>query len=332
MAIRLLFTGGTLSDADKSKIESLGYDLVIERADLTEDELFNVVKDIDVYILGGAEKASRRVLDAASQLKILAFFGVGYQSFVDINAATLNGIAVTNTPGANAISVAEFTISLIVDAVKKVTYLANQVKREKWMEYRTWNLRGKTLGILGMGNIGSRVAKIAFEGFGMKIIYSSRTPKPDKESELSAHKVPLDELFKLSDVISIHAAYDKETIGIVGARELSLMKPTAVLVNAARAELVDPVALASALINGKIAAAAMDGYYIEPTPQIEKDQYSLLKLPDDKLIVTPHTAYLTEDSMTTMLDMCLESIANLLKDKHDKNVVNPDFVRNSRLK
>lgn len=331
MAFRLLFTGDTLSEADKKRIKDLGFELVIQRADLTEDELVAALTDVDVYILGGAEKATDKVLNAAKSLKILAFFGVGYQSFVNIEAASQNGIVVTNTPGANAESVAEFTLCLIVDAVKKLTFLANQTKQGVWKEIRTWNLKGRYLGIIGMGTVGYTVAKIASQGFGMNILYNSRSKKPAIERELGAKFMPLDDLCKTADVISIHASYSPETIGLIGKKQFETMKPTAVLVNAARAEIVDPRELFVALKDNKIACAAMDGYYVEPVPHPSQDKYGLVGLSDEKIVISPHTAYLTEDAMNTMLDMCLNSIVNLINNKTDAFIVNPHILSTSRI-
>lgn len=331
MASRLLFTGDTLSETDKKRIKDMGFDLVIQRADLTEDELVAALTDVDVYILGGAEKATEKVLNAARNLKILAFFGVGYQSFVNIEAASQNGIVVTNTPGANADSVAEFTLCLIVDAVKKLTFLVNQTKQGLWKEIRTWNLKGRSLGIIGMGTVGYKVAKIASQGFGMDILYNSRSRRQSIEQELGAKYMPLNDLCKIADVISIHASYSPETIGLIGKRQFDVMKSTAVLVNAARAEIVDPRELLIALKDNKIACSAMDGYYVEPVPHPSQDKYGLVELSDEKIIISPHTAYLTEDAMNTMLDMCLNSIINLLNNKTDDFVVNPHILPTSRI-
>lgn len=331
MKKRILFTGGTLTQKDIERINNLGFELVIERADLSEEELINALKDVDAYILGGAEKATARVLNDSKSLKVLAFYGVGYQSFVDVEAATKNGISVTNTPGANTRSVAEFTIALMLDAVKRLTYLIERTKQGDWQEYRTWDLYGRTLGILGMGTIGKQVAYIARNGFGMEIVYHSRSPKPQIEKELAAEYIPFVDLFKRSDILSIHTTYGPETIGLVGLEQLQLMKPTAVLVNAARAELVDAVALRMALENNVIAVAAMDGYYVEPVPPAEKDKFGLVKLSDEKILISPHTAYLTEDSINTMLNMSLISVMNLLNGKEDDYVVNPDYKLNARL-
>ena len=330
--LKLFFTGGTLSPADKRQIEAADYELKIGRFDLTEAELCQSREDIDVYIVGGFEKVSSHALKLAQKLKVIAYMGIGYENYVDAKAASALGIAVTNTPGGNAQAVAEFTIGLMLEITRKIGYFNTQRRAGKWLEERTINLRGKKLGLVGMGAIARIVAKIARRGFEMEVSYYSRQPKTELHEELGIQYVPFEQLLKESDLISLHIPCTAETEGVIGAPQFEVMKPTAVLINASRARLVDGYALFDALTSGQIAAAAVDGYYHEPAPQQADDEFGLLSLPDDKLIVTPHIAYCTEDSMSTMLAMNLNSIAQLLQTGNDQYVVNPDFSRQSRLK
>ena len=326
----VLFTGTALPAEHHERLTRRGYNLKIERSDLSEAELIEALRGVSAYILGGVEKANRKVIEASTDLKVIAFFGVGYESYVDLKAATDNGIAVTNTPGANSRSVAEFTIALMLDAVKRTTYLIEATKRGDWKEEKTWNLAGKTLGIIGMGTIGAHVARIAHDGFGMSILYTSRTPKSQIESALKAKFVALPELLKACDVLSLHAATNPETTGMIGKAQLDLMKPSSVLINCSRAELVDAVALKEALLSGKIRCAAFDGYYQEPVPKAEDDQYGLVGLPHDKFLVSPHTAYFTEDATRGMADMVTASILEIMEGRSPTNLVNPDYERHLR--
>lgn len=328
---KMLFTGGTLSEADVERIKELGFDLIVARADLTEDELVSALDGVHIYILGGAEKATARVLDSATSLQILAFFGAGYQSFVDTDAATRNGICVTYTPGANARSVAEFTMALMLDAAKRLTYLIERTKGGDWPEYRAGDLANRTLGLIGIGNVGTRVAAMASKGFDMRVLYTALTRKPDIERDLGVTHASFDELLTTSDVISVHATYGPETIGLIGASELQKMKRNGILINCARAELVDPAALCAALENRQIGIAAFDGYYIEPVPSPQADPFGLIRLSSEQFIVSPHTAYLTSDSMTAMLDMSLTSISNLYSTGHDNHIANPGYAAKSRI-
>lgn len=321
----ILFTGNVLPATYKSKLENLGYRMIIGRPDLMESELIVALSGVDGYILGGTEQVTRKVIESVDKIKIISFFGVGYESYIDVQAATEKGIAVTNTPGANAQSVAEFTVSLILDAVKRTTYLIETTKHGHWKECKSWNLEGKTLGIVGFGAIGKRVAKIAHHGFGMKILYTSREQKIKDEATVKAEFIDLETLLKKSDVVSLHASSNPQTIGIIGSRELALMKTSAVLVNCARAELVDPDALRQSLSSHKIACAAFDGYYTEPTTGVKSDKHGLFALDNSLFLVSPHAAYFTKDATEQMAKMTTESIVDLFEGRPVSNLVNPDY-------
>ncbi len=326
---RVLFTGGTLSASDIETTKQKGLDIEIERADLTEIELALALRDKDAYILGGVERATAYALRQSPTLKVVAFLGVGYQAFIDVDAATAYGIAVTNAPGANARAVAEFTVALILDGIRRVTYLANETKQGVWREVKTRNVHSKTLGIIGMGTIGTLVASIAARGLEMNIIYHSRRKKTNVDQELRARFVSLEELLGTADVISFHASFTPETDGLLNDANVKFVRPGAVLVNTSEAELVDPRTLLHALLDERIAIAAMDGYYVEPVPKPEDDPYGLLRLPDDRFLITPHTANLTEESLAAMLEANVSSILNVLEYGDDRLVVNPGFRANT---
>jgi D-3-phosphoglycerate dehydrogenase / 2-oxoglutarate reductase len=323
----ILFTGNVLPEIYKSKLENLGYRVVIDRPDLSESELITALSGVDAYIIGGSEIATRKVIESADKLKIVCFFGVGYESYIDVQAATEKGIAVTNTPGANAQSVAEVTVALMLDTVKRTTFLIETTKQGQWRERKSWNLEGKTLGIIGFGAIGKRVAKIAHHGFGMRILYHSRERKLQDEAAVAAEFVDLETLLKESDVVSLHASSNPQTIGLLGLKELALMKRSAVLVNCSRAELVDPSALCQSLITRQIACAAFDGYYTEPMSGTASDKHGLFVLGNDLFLVSPHTAYFTEDATEQMAKINTESIVDLFEGRPVCNLVNPDYCK-----
>lgn len=312
--MKVLFTSNAFSDKDVSFLKTKGIEIVSASGDLGEDALIEHLQECHGYIIGGADKATEKVIKS-SNLEFINFYGTGWENYVDIKAANDKEIVVANTPKANAYTVAEFTIALILDAVKKVTYLNNTTKDSQWLRRKAWNLENRTAGIFGMGTIGGYVARILHNGFGMKIIYVSKTSKNDLEKELDAKKVDIDELFKRSDVVTIHATINEETRGIIGKKELYLMKPHAVLINAARAEIVDPDSLKEALLNSKFATAAFDSYYIEPVPPKKDDRYGLLSLPDNKFIITPHTAYGSEEAVENMNKMLIEDLLAFIDGK-----------------
>ncbi|HEY9682631.1 MAG TPA: D-isomer specific 2-hydroxyacid dehydrogenase family protein [Oculatellaceae cyanobacterium] len=325
----VLFTGTALPETYRKRLRDHGCTLKMERHDLSEDELIQTLKGVSGYILGGVEKATRRVLESSPELKIVTFFGVGYENYIDCSAATDCGIAVTNTPGSNARSVAEFTITLMLDAVKKSPFLIDATKQGDWKEIQTKTVKGKTLGIVGMGTIGGIVAEIAHKGFGMNILYTGRTPKPELESSLKAQFVPLPELLKRCDVLSLHANVSEHTVGIIGEAELNSMKDGAVLVNTSRAELVDPKALKNALASKKISCAAFDGYYQEPVPKPESDKWGLVGLSHEIFLVSPHTAYFTEDATAAMADLSTNSVMEMLDGHEPSHLVNPEYKVNA---
>lgn len=326
----ILFTGCTLSESQLEELKKKGFLIKPQKIDLSEYDLIKELKDCDGYILGGEEIATAKVIESAKSLKVIGFYGAGYERYVDTAVATQRGIPVTNTPQANAPTVAEFTVALILTSVKKIALLNEQVKSGTYAKQQLWNLKGKTLGIIGMGAIGTLVAKIMHNGFGMKILYVSRSTKPEVEKEIGATKVNLNELLQESDVISIHVPYSPETIGMIGKKQLELMQPHTVLINTARAELVDGHALHKALTDGKIAAAAFDCYYTEPTPKPSEDEYRLFLLHDDKFIITPHTAFNSIDAVKAMENMVVTSVLDALSGKEPKYIVNPDYAQHKR--
>ncbi|MGV9973356.1 2-hydroxyacid dehydrogenase [Nocardia beijingensis] len=327
---RALLTGADPAPADIEWLRRQNLEVEVRRSDLSESELARALVGKDAYILGGIERATAAALSTADDLKVIAFMGVGYESYIDTAAATAAGIAVTNTPGANARAVAEFTIGLMLDAWRRITDLAVETKAGRWRGITTRNLHAKTLGIIGMGTIGTIVARIAADGFGMRVVYVSRTAKPELERLTAARRVALPELLAESDVISLHVPYGPRTDRMIGEAQLAVVKPGAILINTSEAELVDAASLRTALLDGRLAAAAMDGYYIVPAPSGGNDPVGLLALGNDKILVTPHAAGATEESFHEILAANVESITNILATGEDPRVVNPGFRDHAR--
>lgn len=323
MPQKILVTGDFVSDRFLNDLRSNGYEVKNVVADLDEDALIREVENADAYILGGVETVSGRVIKATKHLKIIAFVGVGYERFIPgIEEATNRGILVTNTPGANTQTAAEMTWSLLFALLRGIPHLNALTKKGEWGTYKSRELQGRTLGIVGMGAMGMKVARQAHNGFDMKVIYYSRTPKPLIESAVAAEFVSLNDLLKRSDVVSLHCTYTQDTHGLIGSKELSLMKEDALLINVARPEIVDPKALAACLSKRSITGSAMDGYYIEPAPAPDKDPYGLLSLPDDVFIVTPHTGGQTYEASNRMSDFAVASVVSALEGRPVPRVVN----------
>lgn len=324
MAFQILVTGQTFEKHFLEVLRARGYAVEFHPEHLTEPKLKEALRNKDAFILGGVEFVSAEALESNHNLKVIAVAAVGYQSYVDIEAANRAGIRVTNTPNVNARATAEMTISLMTSLWRKVGYLNSEVKAGNWPDHVvSGTLEGAVLGIVGAGNIGSIVAEIAASGFGMKVLYYNRSAKPKLEKRTGARRESLQQLLQLADVVSLHLPITEDTKHIIGKPELGMMKPGAIMVNTARPQLVDPHALRNALSKKTIAGCAMDGYYDEPPSSESTDNYRLLNLPDDVFLITPHVGYLTHQSVYKMSELATESVIDILEERHCKYVVNP---------
>ena len=320
---KILFTGDTLTDAKRAELRNRGFEFIPASYDLTGDKVAELLKECDGYVLGGDEIANADVLKKAQgKLKAISFFGAGYEKYIDVVTAKQLGIKVANTPAANADSVAEFTVALMIASIKDVVSNAVATKAGQWSRPKTFDLEGKTIGIVGMGNIGKRVAKILSCGFGAKVVYTSRKSKLDVESVSHAQKVSLDELCRVSDIISIHATLNDETRGMISEAEFSKMKDGVVIVNTARVEIIDERALEKAIASNKVAKCAFDGFYEEPVDENVVARHSLMSLPNNRFVVTPHMAYYTSDALNKMEKMAIDNIIQILTGADCPNIVN----------
>jgi D-3-phosphoglycerate dehydrogenase len=235
----------------------------------------------DAVIVRSATVLSKDIIEAGSNLKVIGRSGVGLNN-IDLEAAKSRNIAVLNTPGANAISVAELTFALMLATARKLVHASVSLKEGRWEKklLKGVELYGKTLGIVGFGRIGKEVAKRAL-AFGMKVIaHDPYVEKHDIEA-CSAEACDLEDLLKRADVLTVHVPLTEETRGLIGEKELQLMKSNAILINTARGGVVNERALYKALKTGRIAAAGLDVFEKEPPEFLE-----LLKL--EKVVCTPH--------------------------------------------
>lgn len=264
-------------------LKKAGFEIVYEEYP-SEERLIELIKDVDAIIVRSKPRVTRRVIEAAEKLRVIARAGVGLDN-IDLEAAEEKGIKVFNAPSAPTQSVAELAIGLMLAVMRKIAYADRKMREGAWPKKQCLGheLRGKVLGVIGMGRIGSAVARIAYHGFGMKIIYYDvrRCPK-EIEQELEAKCVDLDTLFKTADVITIHVPLIPATKHLVNEEKLRLMKKTAILINTARGGVVDTEALVKALKEGWIAGAGLDVYEEEPLPP----DHPLTKL--ENVVLTPH--------------------------------------------
>jgi len=317
--MKVLFTGCTFSEDTINQLKNNNIEVIFGRTDYTENELKEELKKVDCYINGGDEICTKAVIEDNKHLKLISFMGTGYQKYIDVETAMKYEIPVTYTPSANAKSVAEYTVALILDCVKKITYSNNQVKNKIWEKTKTFNLENKTLGIIGMGAIGTYIAKIMCDGFGMKLIYNSKNPKSNIDTKYNTKMMTLNEVFQNADVISINATYTEENRNMISKEQLSLMKENAILVNTARQELINKEELYKIINNNKIDSVAIDGYYTEPITADMSEDYLLLN--DNRFIITPHNAYNSEDAVYEMERMLIESLEDVLNKREIRNKV-----------
>lgn len=272
-------------------------------------DLLGLVAGTDAVLTLLHDRVDEELLEAAGpQLRCVANVAVGYDN-VDVAAAERRGVVVTNTPGVLDDATADLTMALILAATRRVAEGDRLVRSgQPW----SWgmgfmlgsSLQGKRLGIVGLGGIGTRVAERA-RAFGMEIAYHSRHPSP-AEAALGAERLSLPDLLAGSDVVSLHCPLTPETHHLVGAEELAAMRPGAVLVNAARGPIVDEAALASALAEGRIAAAGLDVF--EREPEVEP---GLLQL--DNVVLTPHLGSATVETRTAMAELAARNAISVLR-------------------
>jgi phosphoglycerate dehydrogenase-like enzyme len=245
-------------------------------------------------------------LDHAPRLKLISILGTGTDN-VDLQAARQRGVTVTNTPAVGAPSVAELTLGLMLAVVRAIPVSDVRVRQGVWQHVEGPELEGKTLGILGLGAIGRRVARMA-RGLGMHVIGWSFTADASRAAGLEVELVERDEVFRRSDVVSIHLRNTPEVRGLVGVRELALMRPTAYLINTARGALVDTDALALALRDGRLAGAGLDVFTEEPLP-LERNPFLELS----NVVLTPHLGAVTREANARSRAMPVDNILAYLE-------------------
>jgi phosphoglycerate dehydrogenase-like enzyme len=281
------------------------FDFVFANAD-TEDRVVEAVRDAD-YVFTWATYMPERVMEAAKKVRLIQKAGEGTDR-IDVAAAARRGIPVAKTSGSNSVSVAELTTLLILATLRYLPQAHNSMVEGKWLKFElrrgAFELRDKQVGIVGLGKIGRWVARHA-QGFGASVAYydAFRLPEPE-EDRLGVRFLSLDELLQSSDVVSLHVPSTSSTKGMIGKRELEMMKPTAIFVNTCRGAVVDENALYETLRDRKIRGAGLDVFVKEP-PGADNPLLSL-----DNVVLTPHYGGGTEDAE---LEGVRHAFANIVK-------------------
>lgn len=279
---------------------------------LTKEEIIRMLPEYDILLAIFSRPIDKEIIDAGKKLKLISNYGVGYNN-IDIQYARKKGITVCNTPESVCDPTAELCMALLLGIARRIGEFDRRIRTERegmWgvMKNLGYDLRGKTLGIIGMGHIGQNVACKA-AAFGMNILYYNR------KTEVPGYKkTDLDSLLKESDFISIHTPLTEATHHLIGERELGLMKKTAFLINTARGAVIDEEVLSRFLEKRQIAGAALDVF--EREPHITELLYSL-----DNVILVPHIGTATYDGRIAMAQEALDNIRNYLNGK-PTNVVN----------
>ena len=282
--------------------KSLGPDFLIESIP-TESE-FGKLKDAD-YLVVRVLSMPRAVIEAMPRVKLIQRWGVGFDK-VDIVAAGERGIPVAIAPGGNASPVSELALLLMLALYRNLIALHSGILAGDWDKQKfidnSFMLRGKTLGLVGCGAIGAQVAKKA-KAFGAELLYFDARRLPESvEKELGLNFAALDQLLGAADIVSLHLPLTESTRNLIGAREFSLMKPSAILINTSRGEILSTDALVRALKEKKIAGAGLDVFDPEPLPS----DSPLLSLPN--VVMTPHVGGNTADMSIDMVDICSKNI------------------------
>lgn len=292
-----------------------------EEHDLSQAELLRKLQGAFGVIAMLGNRFDAHTISRLDGLKVISNFAVGYNN-VDVAAATEKGIAVTNTPGVLTDATADMAFGLLLAAARRIAEGDRLVRAGKFKGWTPMlmlghDVSGKTIGIVGAGRIGTAIARRS-SGFGMRILYYSH--KRNKEIEaLGGKAADLKEMLREADFVSLNVPLNAETIGMIGRKEIGLMKPTGILINTARGEVVDEPALIAALKSAKIAGAGLDVYAKEP--KVKKE---FMKL--DNVVLAPHLGSATFETRSRMSQLAALNAIAVLKGKRPPAIVNPEVL------
>ena len=292
----------------------------------TPEELQKELSEVVGALVAGSERIDANALAHAGGLKVVANISVGYNNF-DVPAITAAGVMATNTPDVLTDTTADFGFALLMATARRITESEHWVRAGHWDKWSIVNnplgmdLHHSTVGIIGMGRIGQGIAKRAL-GFGMNVIYHNRSRLSEAdENACGAHYVSKEELLRTADHVVLVLPYSAQSHHTIGAKEISLMKPTATLVNIARGGIVDDEALAQALKEKRIFAAGLDVFEGEPKVHPE-----LLKL--SNVVLAPHIASATEKTRRAMVDLAIDNLCAALDGKKPPSLINAEVFKN----
>ncbi len=302
-----------------------GFAEVDERYGLGADGLIAAIPEYDALVVRSETKVTADAIAGAAKLRIIGRAGVGVDN-IDVDAATRRGVIVVNSPTGNIVAAAEHTVALLLAMARRIP-AANAAMREgRWerAKFVGAEVRGKTLGIVGLGKVGSEVARRAGEnGLGMRIIAHDPYANPDNARKLNAELVSMDELLAESDFVTLHTVLNAGTRGLISVEELAKMKPTARIINCARGGVVDEEALLAALKENRLAGAALDVFTKEPpfsSPTLQE------LIADPRVIVTPHLGASTEEAQVSVAVDVAEQMRDVFRGEAPRAAVNAPLI------
>ncbi|MBI2094144.1 MAG: phosphoglycerate dehydrogenase [Candidatus Omnitrophica bacterium] len=296
------------------------------KSGLSSQQLAEIIAPYEGLIVRSATKVPAEVIQRADHLKVIGRAGVGLDN-VDAEAATKRGIIVMNVPAGNTISTAEHTVSMILALARRIPQAYASLRSGKWerSKFVGTELFGKTLGIIGLGKIGTEVAKRA-QSFGMRVIAFDPFLSTERAQQLEIQLTDLKQVYAEADIITVHTPLTAETRHMIGAKEMASMKPGVRLVNCARGGIIDEEALRAAILSGKVAGAAIDVFEQEPPPK----DHALFSL--DQVIATPHLGASTEEAQLNVAIEVARQVADALLGRGIRNAVNMPSLDQQTLK
>ncbi|MCA9874335.1 MAG: phosphoglycerate dehydrogenase [Anaerolineales bacterium] len=295
------------------KASDVAYDM---KTNLSKEELLAVIPEYEGLIIRSGTQVDADVLAATSKLKVIGRAGIGVDN-VNVEAATRHGVLVMNTPGSNSVATAEQTMALMLAVTRHTVMAHNSLAAGEWnrAQFTGTELYGKVLGIVGFGRVGRLVAERA-KAFGMTVLAYDPFVKAEEGAKRSVSLVSLDRVFSQADYLTLHTAVTPETTKMINCPSIKKMKKGVIIINVARGKLVDEAALAEALQEGQVRAAALDVFTAEPP---ESDN-PLLGLPN--VLHTPHLGASTTEAQTNVSTQIVGQVLDFLRGKETRNAVN----------
>ena len=314
-----VFVADDVSETGLEPLRSAGF-RVEKRTGLKGDALLEAVRDADALVVRSETKVTAEVMDAARRLRAIGRAGVGVDN-IDVPAATARGIIVMNAPDGNTMTTAEHAFALLLAMARRIPQAQASLKAGRWerKKFIGTELRGKTLGIIGLGRIGRVVASRA-QGFEMKVIAHDPFVSPEQARELDIELLPLEHVFERADFLTIHTPLTPETRGLIGAQAFARMKPGVRIINCERGGLIDEQALYEAIKSGKVAGAALDVFSEEPPPP----DHPLLAL--DEVVATPHLGASTREAQESVAIIVAEQLRDYFLTGSVRGAVNMPTV------